>query len=78
MRQPSRAYGGVPSVHRAAQKIAAVLQTTLEVPKVIEMFAEEARASVLFDAVVYENSARNIVLNLGAKYEGRNCTRLAG
>ncbi len=30
VRQPSRAYGGVPSVHRAAQKITAVLQTTLE------------------------------------------------
>ncbi|RJQ48639.1 MAG: GGDEF domain-containing protein [Gammaproteobacteria bacterium] len=65
VRQRSRGYSGAPGVQKAAQRITAVLQTTLDAPRVIEMFAEEARASVPFDAVAYEHSARDIILSLG-------------
>ncbi|MCL4316321.1 MAG: hypothetical protein M1527_05715, partial [Gammaproteobacteria bacterium] len=61
-RRRSRGYGGAPSAQKVAQRITATLQTTLDVPKVIEIFAEEARSCVPFDAVAYENSA---VVHLG-------------
>lgn len=65
VRQRGRTYAGAPSAHKAAQKISAVLQTTLDVSRAIDLFAEEARASVPFDAVAYENSAQGVVLSLG-------------
>ncbi len=75
-RTRGRAYGSVPGAHRAAPKITAMLQTTLDVVKVIELFAQEARASVPFDAVSYENRARDIVLNLGQAARHRCSYRL--
>ncbi|MCL5668541.1 MAG: diguanylate cyclase, partial [Gammaproteobacteria bacterium] len=65
VRRRSRGCGGAPSARKVAQRITATLQTTLDVPKVIEIFAEEARSCVLVDAVAYESSAQGLVVHLG-------------
>ena len=52
------------SVNRALQ-ISSVLQTTLDVHKIIELFAEEIRASVHQDSICYQNPPQAVDITLG-------------
>ncbi len=54
-----------PQVQDKTLKIASVLQTTLEVSKLIELFAAEVQGVVAHNHVSYINPAQDVALNLG-------------
>lgn len=54
-----------PQVQEKTSKITSVLQTTLEVSKLIELFAAEVQGAVAHNHVSYRNPAQGIDLSLG-------------